>query len=871
MTNIKIFILVVILFVININITYGQDKPRLIVLTDIGGDPDDEQSLVRLLVYANEFDIEGIITQHWDQYAPLGFTPEEQMDLVRTYIYAYGQVVGNLSQHATGYPTQALLLNNLKRGGINIPNRLSIDEIMEVENVVIGPGMDTEGSEWIKQIVDSSDTRPVNITVWGGPSDLAQALWSVRNTRTESEVAEFVSKMRVHAIEDQDDTGYWIRANFPSLFYILSKSRDGISANSVFRGMYLGGDETLTSSLWVNTHVRFNHGALGSQYPDVTFTSPNPYNCLKEGDTPAFLYFLNNGLYYPTEPSYGCWGGRFEPQSTYYQDAFDEENSVVSHRATVWRWREDFQNDFQARMDWCVYPNSGANHNPMPEVEGELERTVLSNAVVNLNASNSTDPDGNALSYNWFVYQEPGSYTGEVVIQNNTSPTAYFVAPNVNNSKTLHIILSVKDDGQPSLVSYKRLIFTIIPSSTLLNISGNALYYSNNAPIKNVVVSIATTPDTTDTTNTVGYYEFVNLAAGGSYTTASSKLHDTDIGFNSITTYDAALTAQAAIEILQLSDNQKIAADVTRDGNVHFIDAAYIAQYAVGLPKNASSHAGEWDFLPQSLVYPSLVEDQVNQNYTTILIGDVDGGWTQPGSLLWKEITIMHYEKLKDISVNHGDELIIPLEMENNSRAIAAEIEFEYDANVLQFVSAQKTPLSKDMVLIFNDEAGRLRAAIYGTTPINEPGKIVNLVFYVQTKSQSTSELALNRFLLNNDVLMKATSKLFVNGKIENPQSYKLNQNYPNPFIRNGRFNAFPHQVININYQLPQKEKVILKIYNYLGQEIKTLVDSEHEPGSYKVFWNGLDNNGISVLPGLYFYRINAGEFKKTKRMIILN
>jgi len=620
----------------------------------------------------------------------------------------------------------------------------------------------------------------------------------------------------------------------------------------------------------VNTNVRFNHGALGAIYPEDTYTYPNPYNCLKEGDTPSFLYFLNNGLNYPSNPSYGGWGGRFEPKSTYYQDANDQVNGTTNHRATVWRWRQDFQNDFQARMDWCVNQYSGANHNPIATVEGELERTVVAMDTVFLDASNSTDPDGNFLSYNWFVYSEPGSYSGQIVIQNSNNQKAYFMAPNVNDTKTLHVILSVKDNGQPSLVSYSRLIFSIIPSSSVFSISGNAHYYSNDHPIKDVTMSISTNPELTSNTNTVGYYEFNNILAGNSYVTESTKSPDSDVGF-AVIVFDAAIIARAAIEIEQLADHQKIAADVSLDGYITTYDAALTAQYSVGIPKGAVNHAGDWKFLPESIVYPSLVSNQVDQKFTGILLGDVDGSWTQPGGRFRKEVAIKQYEKLKSLSANSGDELTIPLEIKNDIQLIAADIDFEYNPNVLEFVDIQRTQLIQDMQLVFNDEPGRLRAAIYGVTPINQAGILVNLKFHVKSKGASISELSLNKLLLNDNVLMKATSKLTVRGKNETPLNYELNQNYPNPFVPNRGFSTFPHQITNIKYQLPQKEKVTLKIYNYLGQEIKTLIDSDHEPGSYKVCWDGQDYNGQRVLPGLYFYKIIAGEFRKTKRMIILN
>jgi hypothetical protein len=94
----------------------------------------------------------------------------------------------------------------------------------------------------------------------------------VRHDRRPEELARFSAKLRVYAINDQDDTGPWIVANFPDLFYVLSKHLDGRDRReAAYRGMYLGGDESLTSRAWLDAHVRENHGPLGALYPAKTW------------------------------------------------------------------------------------------------------------------------------------------------------------------------------------------------------------------------------------------------------------------------------------------------------------------------------------------------------------------------------------------------------------------------------------------------------------------------------------------------------------------------------------------------------------------------------------------------------------------------
>ena len=337
------------------------DRPRLLVLTDIGGDPDDEQTLVRLLVHANEFDVEGIIPEHW-RGSGHRQTPGEQMALVQRYLGAYGQVRANLREHAAGYPTEAHLHAVLRRGKMDIPFALDRRTMGDVTQI-IGSGLDTEGSEWIIGVVDRPDPRPVDVTVWGGRADLAPALWRVRYERSAAGLDAFVAKIRVHTIGDQDDTGPWIRKHFPGLFYLLDHSRDG--------------------------------------------------------DTPSWFYFCVNGLNVPAQPGFGGWGGRFAPHGAFYQDTQDAVGDETSGRATVWRWRPEYQNEFQARMDWCVRSYGQANHKPLAVVNGDSSRQMMRlfaapGERLHLDAAGSSDPDSDTLAFRWWVIPQAGTYGGDI-------------------------------------------------------------------------------------------------------------------------------------------------------------------------------------------------------------------------------------------------------------------------------------------------------------------------------------------------------------------------------------------------------------------------------------------------------------------------
>lgn len=444
------------------------DKPRVIVLTDISNEPDDEESMVRFLVYSNEYDVEGLIatTSVWlrDKIRP---------EKIRERIEAFGKVRNNLLKHAQGYPTAEHLLSVTKDGR------------PEFGMEGVGPGKSSEGSRHIIEVIDRPDERPVWISVWGGANCLAQALWDVKYTRNSEQLDEFVSKLRVYTISDQDNSGRWMRITFPNLFYIVTPSEVG--HHEYYKATWTGisGDRQykngpfhkfdLVDNPWLERNIIKNHGPLGALYPKLEY--------IMEGDTPSFIGLISNGLGSRKSPSYGGWGGRYVLCQTYAetrpiwtsargaQDTVVAENGFeyTSDQATIWRWREAYQHDFAARMDWCVAEKfEAANHNPIAALYNDKSKavanlTVKSGQTVKLSAAGTSDPDADMLSYHWFFYKEAGDYNGTISIKNNNAKESGFIAPKVNQTRKIHIILELKDDGEPKLYSYRRIIVTVEP------------------------------------------------------------------------------------------------------------------------------------------------------------------------------------------------------------------------------------------------------------------------------------------------------------------------------------------------------------------------------------------------------------------------
>ena len=477
------------------------EKNRVVVVTDIANEPDDQMSMVRFLVYANEFDIEGLVagTSTW-------MRNRVRPDVIEKLVEAYGQVRPSLVKHADGFPEAAALRQLVTTGQPSYGM------------TAVGADKMSPGAELIIRAADRKDARPLWVLAWGGANTIAQALLHVRNTRSAADLETFISRLRIYTISDQDDAGPWIRREFPALHYIAMPSTPdgdqyylatwtGISGDRFYRNAD-GADFTTFSDAWVEANIRAK-GPLGKLYIMPC--------CIHEGDTPSFLGLINNGLASFMSPAYGGWGGRYvwrqffgEPRPFWTQggDSYPGKDSSrdtvigidgaphTSDQATIWRWRKAFQHDFAARMDWTIEDRAHANHNPQVVVNGASGKAPITIEVetgkpVVLDAAGTIDPDAHAVTYTWVFYSEAGSgIPGQPVFAGPPipiggggnrdeggipsaghggapQPPARVVLDRTSGQKVTatlrtpgigHVILVVEDNGSPRLTSYRRVI-----------------------------------------------------------------------------------------------------------------------------------------------------------------------------------------------------------------------------------------------------------------------------------------------------------------------------------------------------------------------------------------------------------------------------
>lgn len=471
-------------------------RPRTIVTTD--GEVDDMDSFIRMLYYTNDLNLAGLVYSASEfHYAGDGkgttFTsnmPWAKQYGTRTELRWLG------TRWMQGYIDQyAVIYNNLILHDKNYPSPEHLKSLVKVGNIEFEGEMqkDTEGSDFIKQLLLDNNPEPLLIQMWGGTNTVARALKSIEETY--KDLAEWPSvqkkinnKLTLYIILDQDETyTKYISVNWPALKVILSTAQFWSLAYP-WKAIAPAAMHPYLDGEWFAQNIKFNHGPLLAGYflwgdgqklandfdhthgdtAEVRKNKMTRYDFISEGDSPSYLFLVDVGLRSTQDISYGGWGGRMtrtgNPHLWQDGDQAADFNPYTQKNDKVYpqtRWIDAIQNDFAARADWGVESYRDANHPPVVRLKHATDLTAAAGETVKLEGT-ATDPDKNKLSYKWWQYFEADSFEGTISLDKPRSAQASFAVPETaKKGDTIHIVLEVTDNGTPALTRYQRVIVTV--------------------------------------------------------------------------------------------------------------------------------------------------------------------------------------------------------------------------------------------------------------------------------------------------------------------------------------------------------------------------------------------------------------------------
>lgn len=455
----------------------GQEKYRVVIMTDMTHD--DGNSLIRYLYYAPYFDTEAIIvTQQLPDYT---YNQDGPWTKVQSILDAYKKEYAQLKKHDVQFPTYETLTSITKKGRGALPiiwltnEKKFAGKIAEryVEstwgdirfadwvgegNTPNGEPKDSEGSEFLQRVFGKDDDRPIFVQMWGGPVTFVQALHRYQQRQGEEKYRKLLSKLHVFGIHLQDITfDYMLNLDKLQELKCLNMG----TVKSTYEGervqpgwlLYDGGHFWKYIRVMQQTEVN-GHGPMSAIYDHGG-----------EGDTPAFLYLLSGvfGLNDPLDPTQGSWGSRFVPMGEAFPKNYFHTCKV--DQAEMERWIPAVKNNFLNRLQYSTKNPEEVNHEPSAQVNTDKSSQLIyikanPGAKVQLNASGSSDWDGDKLTFNWYQYKTHDSYTGNIALKDPAAAKQTLILPKDLGDKKIHLILEVKDNGTPALVTYRRVILS---------------------------------------------------------------------------------------------------------------------------------------------------------------------------------------------------------------------------------------------------------------------------------------------------------------------------------------------------------------------------------------------------------------------------
>ena len=490
----------------------SNQRPRIIITAD--PELDDNNSLIRFLLYSSDLQIEGLVYAssqfHWKgdgkgtrwfvpgrEYARFGLDKcpceswrwAKDERFIHDVVEAYEKVYANLKVHNPNYPKPDELKEKIRYGNIEFDGDIS---------------KDSPGSELIKSLILDEKPGQLYIAAWGGQSTIARALKSIQEqyqytTQWNAIQSKIFRKVVLLPSGDQDDTyANYIKPNWSGIEYRQFTGGPNYGYGAQLRAK--PEQARLLTPSWMSENV-LSRGPLGSLYRVwgdgkqmvegdimdyfgqngltddqlrkkgyVVWMPVQPKGSwLGEGDNHTFMNMIANGLRAFEFGGYGGWGGRgTQSQNFSFAMSDTSQQAMISAIGSLTQNANDFpdffpaaQHDFAARMKWSVTPKyADANHEPIVKIEGPLHVLASPEETIRLNGLVS-DPDKDKLSIKWWQFRV-GTYPGEVKISNATSEQCRVTIPkDAVAGQTIHMILEASDDGTPALTRYQRVIVTV--------------------------------------------------------------------------------------------------------------------------------------------------------------------------------------------------------------------------------------------------------------------------------------------------------------------------------------------------------------------------------------------------------------------------
>ena len=288
-----------------------------------------------------------------------------------------------------------------------------------------------------------------------------------------------------------------------------------------------------------------------------------------------------------------------------------------------------------------------------------------------------------------------------------------------------------------------------------------------------------------------------------------------------VTAFDAALVLEHVAELGTLSDIQLEVADASMDMSLSAMDASLILQHVVGLINLMDSE-------------PTVATAAGDMN--------IQDGVFVPNS-----------------------QLSVPIHISDDQNIYSFKIEMEYDETAMEFEEIEMSDMENSFIIKSKDESGLLQIVGARTLADNIEGIFGNIVFNVLDTNIEELEVSVNYLRWNeNQASENVLVATFTNSTLSidetAPQQFALYDNYPNPFNPSTR----------LSYDIAEQVRVNITIFDAVGREVIKLFDGIQNPGFQNVVWNGKDQFGQNVPAGIYIYRMNAGGFISTKKMVLL-